>query len=93
MKKILDNKSILITCGTGSFGKKLVEIVLKKFKPKKIIIYSRDELKQFEMSHQFPETKHRSIRYFLGDIRDISRQLGSVGTLSSLIRTRIGNVD
>ena len=57
MKKILDNKNILITGGTGSFGKRFVEIVIKKFKPQKIIIYSRDELKQFEMQNNIPLRK------------------------------------
>ena len=71
---MLNNKTVLITGGTGSFGKEFVKIVLKKYpKIKKLIIFSRDELKQFEMSHQFSETKHKSIRYFLGDIRDASR--------------------
>ena len=65
MKKILDNKTILITGGTGSFGKKFVEIVLKKFKPKKIIIYSRDELKQFEMQNNIPLRKQNIFRFFI----------------------------
>ena len=65
MKKFLDNKSILITGGTGSFGKKFVEIVLKKFKPKKIIIYSRDELKQFEMLNNIPPRKKNIFRFFI----------------------------
>ena len=51
---MLNNKSVLITGGTGSFGKKFVEVILKKYKPKKIIIYSRDELKQFEMQKTIP---------------------------------------
>ena len=51
---MLNNKTILITGGTGSFGKKFIEIALKKYKPKKIIIYSRDELKQFEMQQKWP---------------------------------------
>lgn len=51
---MLDNKVILITGGTGTFGKKCTEIILKKYKPKKLIIFSRDELKQFEMTQIFP---------------------------------------
>ncbi len=70
---MLDNKVILITGGTGSFGKKCTEMILKKYKPAKLIIYSRDELKQFEMSQLFPATKYPSIRYFIGDIRDKER--------------------
>ncbi|AQW85345.1 UDP-N-acetylglucosamine 4,6-dehydratase [Campylobacter pinnipediorum subsp. caledonicus] len=64
---MFDGKSILITGGTGSFGKKYAEILLKKYKPKRLIIYSRDELKQYEMSQVF---KHQAMRYFIGDVRD-----------------------
>jgi len=68
----MNNKTILITGGTGSFGKKFVETVLKKFKPKKLIIFSRDELKQHEMSNsKFKNSK--ILRYFIGDVRDFER--------------------
>jgi len=70
---MLDNKSILITGGTGSFGKKFIETVLTKYKPKKIIVYSRDELKQYEMQQKWPDTPETPMRYFIGDIRDYSR--------------------
>jgi len=70
---MLNNKNILITGGTGSFGKKTVEIILKKFSPAKLIIFSRDELKQFEMAQQFPDSKYECMRYFLGDVRDKER--------------------
>jgi UDP-N-acetylglucosamine 4,6-dehydratase (inverting) len=70
----LNNKSILITGGTGSFGKKFVEIVLKKYpRIKRLVIFSRDELKQYEMSQTFSDKKYPSLRYFIGDVRDISR--------------------
>lgn len=70
----LNGKSILITGGTGSFGKKFVETVLNKFpKIKRLVIFSRDELKQFEMSQVFPVEKYECIRYFLGDVRDYPR--------------------
>jgi UDP-N-acetylglucosamine 4,6-dehydratase (inverting) len=70
----LNDKRILITGGTGSLGKKLVEIILKRYPDvKRLVIFSRDELKQFEMSQEFPESKYPCIRYFLGDIRDASR--------------------
>jgi len=70
----MNNKSILITGGTGSFGQKFVETCLLKFKPKKIIIYSRDELKQFEMDNKFKKFKnYKCLRFFLGDVRDFSR--------------------
>ena len=69
------NKSILITGGTGSFGQKFAETILIKFKNiKKIVIYSRDEFKQFQMSKKFAELdKNKKLRFFLGDIRDQSR--------------------
>jgi UDP-N-acetylglucosamine 4,6-dehydratase len=67
--KIFENKTILITGGTGSFGQKCSEILLK-FKPKKIIIFSRDELKQFEMQNKF---NNKTFRFFLGDVRDLDR--------------------
>jgi UDP-N-acetylglucosamine 4,6-dehydratase/5-epimerase len=71
---MLEGKSVLITGGTGSFGKKFVEIILKRYpQVKKLIVYSRDELKQFEMSQIFPESKYPAIRYFIGDVRDGER--------------------
>jgi UDP-N-acetylglucosamine 4,6-dehydratase/5-epimerase len=70
---IIDGKKILLTGGTGSFGKKFVEIVLKEHRPEKLIVFSRDELKQFEMSQIFSEKEHRNLRYFIGDVRDRGR--------------------
>lgn len=70
---MLNDKTILVTGGTGSFGKKLTEIILSRYKPHKYIIYSRDELKQYEMKYRFGEEKYRSIRYFIGDVRDRDR--------------------
>jgi len=67
---MLNNKNILITGGTGSFGKQFVKTILKTFKPNKIIIYSRDELKQFEMAQEY---NHKCMRYFIGDVRDLPR--------------------
>jgi UDP-N-acetylglucosamine 4,6-dehydratase/5-epimerase len=66
----LSGKTILITGGTGSFGKKFTEIALKKYSLEKLIIFSRDEYKQSEMAKIFSEDKYPNIRYFLGDIRD-----------------------
>lgn len=63
-------KNILITGGTGSFGKKYTKILLENYKPNKIIIYSRDELKQYEMSQEFDD---KCMRYFIGDVRDAAR--------------------
>ena len=67
---MFNGKSILITGGTGSFGKKFIEIVLKRFSPNKIIVFSRDELKQFEMQQVFNAP---CMRYFIGDVRDEAR--------------------
>jgi len=69
---MFNNKTILLTGGTGSFGKKFVRMVLQNFKPKKLIIYSRDELKQFAMMEKISPENY-PIRYFLGDIRDLDR--------------------
>jgi UDP-N-acetylglucosamine 4,6-dehydratase (inverting) len=71
---MLNGKSILITGGTGSFGKKFIEVVLSKYPfVKKLIVFSRDELKQFEMSQVFSESRYPCMRYFLGDVRDYAR--------------------
>jgi UDP-N-acetylglucosamine 4,6-dehydratase len=70
---MLTGKSILITGGTGSFGKKCTEIILKRYKPRRLIIYSRDELKQFEMAQEFPNSKYDCMRYFIADVRDTER--------------------
>ncbi len=71
---MLTDKSVLITGGTGSFGKKFTEIILSRYPDiKRLVIFSRDELKQFEMSQKFSKTKYDGIRYFLGDVRDKAR--------------------
>ncbi len=67
---MFNGKKILITGGTGSFGKAFSRMLLEKYKPEKIIIYSRDEYKQFEMQKDFPEP---NMRFFIGDVRDVSR--------------------
>ncbi len=66
----MNNKTIIITGGTGSFGNEFTNLLLKKYKPKKIIIYSRDEFKQHNMQKKF---NHPNLRFFIGDIRDLSR--------------------
>ena len=68
---MFDNKSILITGGTGSFGKQCIKTILSRYQPKRLIVFSRDELKQYEM--QQDEYQHPALRYFLGDIRDEDR--------------------
>ena len=69
---MFNNKSIAITGGTGSFGKKFINHILKNYKPKKLIIYSRDELKQSELIHEY-KNKYKSLRFFIGDVRDRER--------------------
>ncbi|WXR62338.1 UDP-N-acetylglucosamine 4,6-dehydratase (inverting) [Peptostreptococcaceae bacterium AGR-M142] len=69
---MLDNKSILITGGTGSFGKKFIEKILKEYNPKRIIIYSRDEYKQMLVKQKFSEYSEK-LRFFIGDVRDKDR--------------------
>ena len=71
---MLNNKSILITGGTGSFGKMFTKTILEKYpEVKKLVIFSRDELKQFDMSQTYSEVKYPAMRYLLGDVRDSSR--------------------
>ena len=75
VKNLVDNKVIFITGGTGTFGHKITEILLNNYSPKKIIIFSRDEFKQYNMKQIFSENKYDNIRYFIGDIRDYDRLL------------------
>ena len=69
---MLNNKSILITGGTGSFGHRYVSTLLKNYKPRRLVIYSRDELKQYEMNMKFHDFK-KILRFFIGDVRDAAR--------------------
>ena len=82
MKNKIDGKTIFITGGTGSFGNAMTNILLKKYKPKKIIIFSRDELKQYEMKNSILSKYLKNMRFFIGDIRDLSR-----------LKTAMRNVD
>jgi UDP-N-acetylglucosamine 4,6-dehydratase len=79
---MFDGQSILITGGTGSFGKQYVQTLLSRYKPKKIIIYSRDELKQFEMQQTFGEP---CMRYFIGDVRDRDRMMQAMNGVDYVI--------
>lgn len=72
MKDIFKNKNVFITGGTGSFGKEFVSTILNNHKPNKVVIYSRDELKQYELANHFRKFESK-IRFFIGDIRDYSR--------------------
>ena len=83
---MLKNKSILITGGTGSFGQDFVRKVIKKFNNiRRLIIFSRDELKQFEMEKKFPVKKYPFLRYFIGDIRDQQRLEAATENIDYLI--------
>lgn len=74
VKTLLDGKCILVTGGTGSFGKRFISTVLENFDPAKVIVYSRDELKQYEMQTSEPYASHSNVmRYFIGDVRDEPR--------------------
>ena len=69
----LNGKNILVTGGTGSFGRAFVKTALQRYEPRRLIIFSRDEMKQYEMSHDFNRDQHPCLRYFLGDVRDSDR--------------------
>lgn len=69
----LNGKSIMVTGGTGSFGHHFVQTVIDRFKPRRLIIFSRDELKQYEMAQKFPIEDYPFLRYFIGDVRDRDR--------------------
>ena len=71
---MLNNKSLLITGGTGSFGKKFTEMILHRYPDiKRLVIYSRDEHKQFDMAQLYPENTFPQVRFFIGDVRDAQR--------------------
>jgi UDP-N-acetylglucosamine 4,6-dehydratase (inverting) len=73
---MLNNKSVLITGGTGSFGKQFIKTILERYpEVKKIIIYSRDELKQFELKQKYPHKEFHQLRFFIGDVRDEKRMI------------------
>ena len=82
---MLNKKNILITGGTGSFGQKFIENVLKKYKPKRLIIYSRDEQKQFYLQQKWKNKKMSSLRYFIGDVRDLDRLSSAMNNVDIVI--------
>ncbi|MEO5335314.1 MAG: UDP-N-acetylglucosamine 4,6-dehydratase (inverting) [Magnetospirillum sp. WYHS-4] len=69
----LNDRTILVTGGTGSFGKQFVRTILERFKPRRVIVFSRDEMKQFEMARDLPTERYPAMRYFIGDVRDERR--------------------
>lgn len=83
---MLNNKSVLITGGTGSLGKHLTRTILKKWpKVKRLVIFSRDEQKQFQMAQEFPNEKYPNIRYFIGDVRNKERLLRAMEGIDIVI--------
>ena len=82
----MNGKSILITGGTGSFGKKFVEMTLSLYPDvKRLVVYSRDELKQYEMNQLFPMSKYPQLRYFIGDVRDRDRLIRALEGIDTII--------
>lgn len=82
---MFNDKVVFVTGGTGSFGKKFTARLLQQYTPKKVIIFSRDELKQFEMRQMFPEDKFPTIRFFIGDVRDRERLYRAVDGVDILV--------
>ena len=80
---MFNNKTIFVSGGTGSFGNKFIEVITKNYKPKKIIVYSRDEYKQYLMEKKFSPNKYPFMRFFLGDVRD--KESFSKGTIGNAI--------
>ena len=79
---MFNGKAILITGGTGSFGKQYVRTLLERYKPRRLIVFSRDELKQFEMRHDFNQD---CMRYFIGDVRDRDRLVQAMNGVDYVI--------
>src|SRR5262252_948929 len=71
--RVFDNASVLVTGGTGSFGKRFIETLLRYGKARRVIVFSRDEFKQYEMQQQLAELPSEPMRYFIGDVRDSDR--------------------
>lgn len=86
---MFNDKTILITGGTGSFGKKFIKTVLSRYSPKKLIVYSRDELKQYEMASEFNAP---SMRYFIGDVRDGDRLMKAMDGVDFVVHAAALNM-
>ena len=84
---MLNNAAILITGGTGSLGRAFTEYVLEYYKPRKLVIFSRDELKQYEMEKEFPIKKYPCLRYFIGDVREVERLKQSMTGIDYVVHT------
>ncbi len=84
---MINNKSILITGGTGAFGQKAVETILSRYRPRRLVIFSRDEFKQYEMQCKYSPVDYPCLRYFLGDIRDTDRLYRAFANIDMIIHT------
>ena len=69
----LNGKTVMVTGGTGSFGRQFIRTILERYKPRRLIVFSRDELKQYEMAQELSTETYPSLRYFIGDVRDVDR--------------------
>jgi len=87
---MIDNATILITGGSGSFGNKFIKMTLAHYKPKKLIIYCRDEMKQWEMQQKYPN--ERRLRFFLGDVRDKDRLKRACGDVDYIVHAAAGKI-
>jgi UDP-N-acetylglucosamine 4,6-dehydratase len=85
MDSMFKDKNILVTGGTGSFGHNFVEFALKNYAVKRLVIFSRDELKQFEMAQRFPESRYPCLRYFIGDVRDRNRMMRALAGIDIVV--------
>ena len=81
----LDDKTVVVTGGTGSFGQKFFERILRESKPRRLVVFSRDELKQFEMEQRFSVIQNPNLRYFIGDIRDRDRVMRAFSDVDVVI--------
>jgi UDP-N-acetylglucosamine 4,6-dehydratase len=84
VSELINGKNIFITGGTGTFGHKITDILLNQYSPNKVIIFSRDEFKQYNMKQIYPESKYPNIRYFIGDVRDYERLLTATQNIDVL---------
>ena len=85
------NSSVLVTGGTGSFGQKFVDVMLKDYQPRKLIIFSRDELKQHEMQRKYSGDEKDFLRYFLGDVRDSNRLTRALADVDVVVHAAASN--
>ena len=90
--KFFNNKKILITGGTGSFGKKFIERIHKISKPNKVIIYSRDEFKQSNLRKEYIKKKYKGMRYFIGDVRDKDRMYRALANVDYVVHAAASKI-